>query len=215
KALVASMTILPSSPLTLPSASATELPGTATRTASASEASPPSLPSLVTVCPAFSQRSASPPPTFPRPMVVIFTARQTSQKSPAAQAADEAATGDSPHSGTVPASALFRRRSALDPLELDHQPAQQSVQLLLLRDAQRRCDQLLLARLHTDRLLVETLALGRQLDEDPAPVGRVRQPAQQAGLFHSVEAVRHRAVRELHRASELPGRAAMRLVLEI
>src|SRR6266540_2262098 len=72
KRFVASMTVFPSSPWTLSSASATAPPGTATSTASASETSPPSLPILATSWPAFSHRSASPPPTFPLPTTAIF-----------------------------------------------------------------------------------------------------------------------------------------------
>src|SRR2546425_2780564 len=71
--LVASMATFPASPLTFPRASAIDPDGTATRRTSASEASPPSRPSRMTVCPARSQRSASPPPTLPRPMTVMFT----------------------------------------------------------------------------------------------------------------------------------------------
>src|SRR5439155_2870260 len=69
---VASITVLPSIPCRFSSASATAPPGTATSTASASDTSPPSLPILVTSCPAFSHRSASPPPTLPRPTTAIF-----------------------------------------------------------------------------------------------------------------------------------------------
>src|SRR5947209_14968342 len=54
-------------PLTLSSASAIAPPGTASRTTSASETSPPSRPIRVTSCPAFSHMSARPPPTFPLP----------------------------------------------------------------------------------------------------------------------------------------------------
>src|SRR6266536_1650018 len=70
--LVASIATLPSSPRTLSSASAIAPDGTATRTTSASDASPPSRPIRVMVCPARSQRRASPPPTFPLPMTVMF-----------------------------------------------------------------------------------------------------------------------------------------------
>src|SRR4051812_22256262 len=69
---VASITVLPSMPWTPSSASATDSPGTASRTASASETSPPWLPIRVTSCPAFSQRSASPPPTLPLPTTAMF-----------------------------------------------------------------------------------------------------------------------------------------------
>src|SRR5690348_7755069 len=47
-------------------------PGTATSTTSAADTSPPSLPMRVTSCPARSQRSASPPPTFPFPTTATF-----------------------------------------------------------------------------------------------------------------------------------------------
>src|SRR4051794_26588912 len=49
--LVASMTILPVSPSTFPSASAMAVPGTATSRTSALLASPPSRPSVVTLWP--------------------------------------------------------------------------------------------------------------------------------------------------------------------
>src|SRR5207247_4523269 len=68
-------TVLPSRPRTVSNASATAFPGTATSTASASDTSPPSLPILVTLCPARSQRSASPPPTFPLPTTATFIPR--------------------------------------------------------------------------------------------------------------------------------------------
>src|SRR3954447_19554970 len=74
KAFVVSIVVFPSTPVTLPSASAIDPDGTATTTTSASDASPPSRPSAVTSCPAASQRFASPPPTLPRPTTVIFTA---------------------------------------------------------------------------------------------------------------------------------------------
>src|SRR3954471_11825854 len=69
---VASITVLPSIPCTVSSASATDPPGTASRTASASLTSPPPRPMRVTSCPAFSHRSASPPPTLPLPTTAIF-----------------------------------------------------------------------------------------------------------------------------------------------
>src|SRR5947209_6299609 len=69
---VASMTVFPSIPSAAASASASEPPGTAISTASASETSPPSRPRRVTSCPACSQRSASPPPTLPLPITAIF-----------------------------------------------------------------------------------------------------------------------------------------------
>src|ERR1700722_2646494 len=72
--LVASITVLPSTPVRESSASTIERPGTAIRTTSASETLPPSRPSRVTRCPARSHRSASPPPTFPLPNTVILIA---------------------------------------------------------------------------------------------------------------------------------------------
>src|SRR5438105_6326052 len=72
--LVASITVFPSIPSTFSSASATAPPGTATSTASASDTLPPSLPIRVTSWPAFSHRSARPPPTFPRPTTAILIA---------------------------------------------------------------------------------------------------------------------------------------------
>src|SRR3954447_10663488 len=77
---VASITVLPSMPWTVSSASATDSPGTASRTASASETSPPSRPIRVTSCPAFSQRSASPPPTLPLPTTAIFIPRSSRRR---------------------------------------------------------------------------------------------------------------------------------------
>ena len=68
---VASITVLPSRPPTVSSASAIAPPGTASRTTSASETSPPSRPNRVTVWPARSHRTASPPPTLPLPTTVI------------------------------------------------------------------------------------------------------------------------------------------------
>ena len=78
KAFAVSIATLPSSPVTLESASEIAPDGTATSTTSAPEASPPSLPSVVTSCPAFSQSFASPPPMFPLPMVVTFMRRTPS-----------------------------------------------------------------------------------------------------------------------------------------
>src|SRR5207248_6445278 len=69
---VASITVFPSIPFALPIASAIAPLGTAIRTTSASETSPPSLPILVTSWPARSQRSARPPPTLPLPTTAIF-----------------------------------------------------------------------------------------------------------------------------------------------
>src|SRR6266516_4683277 len=73
-AFVASIVTFPSTPATLPRASAICADGTATSTTSAADASPPSRPSSCTSCPASRQRLASPPPTFPLPITVIFTA---------------------------------------------------------------------------------------------------------------------------------------------
>src|SRR6266540_2491830 len=69
---VASITGTPSMPVTEPSASAIAADGTASRTASAPSTSPPSLPISTTSWPAARQIRASPPPTFPRPIVAIF-----------------------------------------------------------------------------------------------------------------------------------------------
>src|SRR3954451_4301132 len=73
-AFVASIVTLPSRPVTLPSASAISPPGTATSRTSAADASPPSRPSSCTSWPASRHRRASPPPTLPRPITVIFMA---------------------------------------------------------------------------------------------------------------------------------------------
>src|SRR5207247_7559412 len=69
------MTVFSSSPRPCARAASIAPPGTATSTASTSETSPPSLPIRVTSWPAFSQRSARPPPTFPLPIVAIFIPR--------------------------------------------------------------------------------------------------------------------------------------------
>src|SRR6266567_2864325 len=53
--------------------------GTATRTTSASAASPPSRPKAVTSWPAASHRRANPPPTFPFPITVIRIAFLSAQ----------------------------------------------------------------------------------------------------------------------------------------
>src|SRR5215467_3041400 len=72
KALVASIAILPVRPVILLSTAEIAAPGTATTTMSAPLASPPSRPSMVTSWPTLRHRAASPPPTFPRPMVTMF-----------------------------------------------------------------------------------------------------------------------------------------------
>src|SRR5262249_14367668 len=72
--LVASTTVWPRQPVRVSMTSATAPPGTARSTTAASETSPPSRPSRVTSCPARSQRSPSPPPTFPLPTHVTRTA---------------------------------------------------------------------------------------------------------------------------------------------
>src|SRR4051812_40304852 len=66
------MVTLPAMPVTLASAAAMACPGTATRTTSAADPSPPSRPNVVTSCPAFDHIPASPPPIRPRPTVTIF-----------------------------------------------------------------------------------------------------------------------------------------------
>src|SRR5918999_2804234 len=70
---VASIAGLPAMPVTRASASATLSPGTATTRTSVSVPSPPSRPNVVTVCPAAVHNAARPPPTLPRPRMVIFT----------------------------------------------------------------------------------------------------------------------------------------------
>src|SRR6516165_9420311 len=70
--LVASITVLPLIRWSLSNAPTIAPYGTASSTASASETSPPSRPSRVTWWPARSQRSASPPPTWPLPNTEIF-----------------------------------------------------------------------------------------------------------------------------------------------
>src|SRR5438874_7967137 len=72
-AFVASIVSLPPMPVTLPSAFAISAEGTATSRTSAPEASPPSRPISCTSWPASRHLRASPPPTFPLPITVIFT----------------------------------------------------------------------------------------------------------------------------------------------
>ena len=74
KGFAVSTAVLPSSPPALASASEKTPDGTATSTTSASEASPPSRPSVVTAWPARSHFRAKPPPIVPLPMVTIFMA---------------------------------------------------------------------------------------------------------------------------------------------
>src|SRR5919199_3737110 len=70
--LVASITVWPARPCSLSKAAAIAPPGTASSTTSAAETSPPSRPIRVTWWPTRSQRSASPPPTLPRPTTAIL-----------------------------------------------------------------------------------------------------------------------------------------------
>src|SRR6516165_767459 len=70
--LVASITVLPLIRCSLSNAPTIAPYGTASSTASAAETSPPSRPSRVTWWPARSQRSASPPPTWPLPNTAIL-----------------------------------------------------------------------------------------------------------------------------------------------
>src|SRR5215216_2592589 len=83
------MATLPTSPPTLPSASAICPDGTATTTTSASVASPPSRPTVVTAWSARSQRRASPPPTLPLPTTKMFTLPPRHWASSAAAQAGE------------------------------------------------------------------------------------------------------------------------------
>src|SRR6266568_1913762 len=71
-AFVASIVTFPSTPVTLPRASAICGDGTATSRTSAADASPPSRPSSCASCPASRHSLARPPPTFPLPIPVIF-----------------------------------------------------------------------------------------------------------------------------------------------
>src|SRR5579884_2776633 len=80
--LVASITVLPSRPVTVSNVPATAAPGIAISTASAPDTSPPSLPIRWSSCPAFSHRSASPPPTLPFPTTAIFTCAPFPGSSP-------------------------------------------------------------------------------------------------------------------------------------
>src|SRR3981081_4594850 len=66
------MVTLPPRPVTFAKAAAIACPGTATRTTSAADPSPPSRPNVMTSCPAFDQIRASPPPIRPRPTVTIL-----------------------------------------------------------------------------------------------------------------------------------------------
>src|ERR1044072_4630764 len=94
-------------------------------------------------------------------------------------------------------------------LELAHQAAQERVQLLLLVVAQRRGDQRLVLGAGPERLLPDLVARVRQLDEGAAPVVRVGPAPAEPRRFEPVDAVRHRAARELGPRGQLPDRAAV------
>src|SRR5438477_2731024 len=98
-------------------------------------------------------------------------------------------------------------------VELEHQLAQERVQPHLLRLRQRSGDERLLARLRVRRLEPGPAARGSQLDLHPAPVVRVRPAEDEPGALEPVEAIRHRAARELELRAELAGRAAVLLSL--
>src|SRR4051794_35638316 len=84
-------------------------------------------------------------------------------------------------------------RVDLAALELEHQPAQDPVQqlLLLLRESGR--DQRLLLRLHGDSARPGVAPLVGELDLDRAAVARVGHAAHEPRLLEAVETVGHRA----------------------
>src|SRR4051794_27327013 len=86
--------------------------------------------------------------------------------------------------------AALRQRAVLLG-ERDHEPAEELVQLILLRLRQRGCDGRLLLGLDGDALLPEIAAVIGELDHDATTIVRVRQPADQVCLFHLVEPRRH------------------------
>src|SRR5215217_6541234 len=70
-------------------------------------------------------------------------------------------------------SPVILRAGLLAPLELEHQPPQEGVQLALLGRAQSGGDHRFLRRLRGDRLLPRFPARVRQLDEDSSAVVRL------------------------------------------
>src|SRR5438874_5740940 len=123
--------------------------------------------------------------------------------------------GLSPRRDGATLRAVFGRGAALGPLELEHQLAQEPVQLLLLSLAQRRGEECFLASLDADRLLVDALAGRGQLDQDPAPVVRIGKPAEETGFLQEVEPVRDRTARELHQPRQPARRAPVDLRLPV
>src|SRR5581483_10154012 len=88
-------------------------------------------------------------------------------------------------------------------LEREHHAPEERLELALLLLGERLAEQRLLLGLDADRRVVETAPLRRQPDEHGAPVGRLAAPLDQARLLELVEAVRHRAAREVGDAREL------------
>src|SRR6187402_552683 len=95
-------------------------------------------------------------------------------------------------------------------LELEHEAAQERVQLLFLPLAQRSGDQCLLGSLGARRLDPRLLAGLRDLDDDASAVVRIREALDEPGLLQTVQAIRHRTARELGALGELPRRSAER-----
>src|SRR5262245_65069820 len=75
------------------------------------------------------------------------------------------------------------RAVALAPLELEHQSAQERVQLALLVGAQRGGDERLVRGPGPQRVLPDLVARVGQLNEHAAPVVRVGQPLHEACVF--------------------------------
>src|SRR3954465_616016 len=84
-------------------------------------------------------------------------------------------------------------RVDLAALELEHQPAQEPVQQLLLLLRQRGRDQRLLLGLHAAGARPRARARVGELALAQAAVGRVGHAPDEARLLEAVEAVRHRA----------------------
>src|SRR5437868_6362853 len=179
--LVASITVLPSHPETVSNASGTAPPGTASRTAAASETSPPSRPILVTRWPARSQRSPSPPPTLPLPTTASC---MPAGRMPRASRLGEDPVGGSRHAQRpdqpgVPAGVLGLDGAlplvVVDPSHAVERPRQREQELLVVAGAEHALVAVLpvAPTLYAADLGQPDLSRGQAL-EHPQLRGRVR-----------------------------------------